>query len=100
MAVDFSVKGVPDSVARRLRELLCILEAAASERPIDRVAEPWPPIYAAREAGAKPGERVRRRKGRLTLEQLWDRARQMGDPIPCESSVSIIRRERDGCGLH
>lgn len=107
MPVDFSVKRVPDTVARGLREraernrrslqreLLSILEAAAT--PDDgsaRVAEPRPRPYAASKTGRHAG-RNRVPAGRLTLDQLWQRARQFGSPIPGESATSLIRRDRD-----
>ena len=89
MPVDFSVKRVPDPVARRLREraerhhrtlqreLLCILEAAAGEGIASHVAEPDPKSYAsARVAQSRIGGRKGR--GRLTLDArlaaAWDGA--------------------------
>jgi plasmid stability protein len=107
MPVDFSVKRVPDTVARRLRnraernhrslqrELLSILEAAATtDRGSDRVAEPRPTPYAASKSGRAAG-RDRTPARRLTLDELWQRARQYGGPIPGESAASLIRRDRD-----
>lgn len=111
MPVDFSVKRVPDAVARRLREraerhhrslqreLLCILEAAAGEGAAGHVAEPDPKPYAiARAAQSKIGGRKGR--GRLTLDELWERARRLGGPIAGEPSASIIRRDRDERSRH
>jgi plasmid stability protein len=107
MPVDFSVKRVPDMVARRLREraerhhrslqreLLSILEAAATtDGGSTRVAEPRPTPYAASGSGRAVG-RDGARAGRLTLDELWQRARQFGGPIAGESATSLIRRDRD-----
>jgi len=112
MPVDFSVKRVPDEVARRLREraqrnhrslqreLLCILEASAlSEAGPDRVAEPVPLPYAKSAPGRTPGRR-RRKADRLTLDELWERARRLGDPIPDEPAASVIRQDRDERSRH
>jgi plasmid stability protein len=105
--VDFSVKHVPDELAERLRrraernrrslqcELLCILEAAAmAEDASARVAEPRQASYGSLKSkrAVAPG---RKPLGRLTLEQLWERARRFGAPFPGESSTSLIRRDRD-----
>jgi plasmid stability protein len=107
MPVDFSVKRVPDAVARHLREraernhrslqreLLSILEAAAmADGGSARVAEPRPRPYAASKSRRAAG-RDRMPAGRLTLDELWQRARQFGGPIPGESAASLIRRDRD-----
>ena len=111
MPVDFSVKRVPDAVARRLREraarhhrslqreLLCILEAAAAESGAVRVAEPEVKPYAIEKAPELKGSK-RRVKGRLTLDELWERARRLGDPIPGEPATSIVRRDRDERSRH
>lgn len=107
MPVDFSVKRVPDAVARRLREraqrhhrslqreLLCILEAASTEeRSLPGVAEPAPGRYVAT-APEQPGERGRSSRRKLTLDELWERARRLGLPIGGEAAARLIRRERD-----
>ncbi len=107
MPVDFSVKRVPDAVARRLRdraqrhhrslqrELLCILEAASTEEhPLLEVAEPAPGRYADT-ASEQPEERGRGSRRRLTLDELWERARRLGPPIGGEAAARLIRRERD-----
>lgn len=104
MAVNFSVKQVPEGIARRLRErarrhhrslqqeLLCILEAAVADAaPPAQVAEPAPPTYASRPRRAQPDAAT----ARLTLAQAWDRARRLGGPVVGESSQSVIRRDRD-----
>jgi hypothetical protein len=111
MPVDFSVKRVPDRVASRLRErarrnrrslqreLLCILEAAAAESGASRVAEPAVKPYASEHA-PEPRGGSRRAKGRLSLDELWERARRLGDPIPGEPATSIVRRDRDERSRH
>lgn len=111
MPVDFSVKRVPDAVARRLREratrhhrslqreLLCILEAAAAECGAGRVAEPGVKPYASGHV-PQPRGGSRRAKGRLSLDELWERARRLSDPIPGEPATSIVRRDRDERSRH
>lgn len=111
MPVDFSVKRVSDSVARRLREraernhrslqreLLCILEAAAAEDGASRIAEPGVKPYASQRVGELEGGK-RGAKGRLTLDELWERARKLGGPIPGEPATSIVRRDRDERSRH
>lgn len=111
MPVDFSVKRVPDPVARRLREraarhhrslqreLLCILESAAAEEGQGRVAEPGSRRYVAVPVSA-PRVGARRHKGRLSLDELWERARRLGGPIAGEASASIVRRDRDARSRH
>lgn len=112
MPVDFSVKRVPDDVAKRLREraernhrslqreLLSILEAAAlAEAGPARVAEPRPASYG-KSAPGRAAARGRRKGNRLTLDELWERARRLGGPIPGESAASLIRRDRDERSSH
>lgn len=107
MPVTLTIKGVPDAVAEALRqraqagrrslqrELLIIAEEAAAQ-PAMRVAEPVPPAYAAsatpqRKSRAAAGTPVH---GRLSLEQLWQRARKLGASQPSESTA-IVRSDRD-----
>lgn len=111
MPVDFSVKRVPDAVARRLREraerhhrslqreLLSILESAAAEDRPGRVAEPAVRPYVSA-AAPKLIASARRSGDRLTLDQLWDRARRLGGPVPDEPASTIIRRDRDERSRH
>lgn len=107
MPVDFSVKRVPDAVARKLREraarhhrslqqeLLCILETAAADvQSTATIAEPAPPTHVP-----KPATRAGEKTGsRLTLEELWARARKLGGPVQGESSAALIRADRDARG--
>jgi len=103
MAVTFTIKQVPDELAEMLRrraeanrrslqrELLYIIETAA----LDGVREPLP-AYAVKTT-RKPAARRRREKGitgKLTLEELWARARRLGAPMPSESA-EIVRHDRD-----
>lgn len=111
MPVDFSVKRVPDAVARRLREraerhrrslqreLLCILEAAARQDVAGGVAEPRPKSHAIAQAPESPRQ-GRKSKGRLSLDELWERARRLGGPIAGEPATSIVRRDRDERSRH
>ena len=111
MPVDFSVKRVPDAVARRLREraerhhrslqreLLCIIEAAAREDVAGGVAEPRPEPYAIARV-SQPKSEGRKSRGRLSLDELWERARRLGGPIPGEPATGIIRRDRDERSRH
>jgi hypothetical protein len=107
MPVTLTIKGVPDAVAEALRqraqagrrslqrELLLIAEEAAGQRR-ERVAEPVPPVYATGTATV-PKRRTAAKKpagGRLSLEQLWQRARRLGEGQPSESAA-IVRGDRD-----
>ena len=115
MPVNFSIKQVPENVAERVRqraranrrslqsELLLIIEhAAAGDPPVtDRVGEPPAPAYASPQRHRKgAGKAVRkpdappRSAGKLSLDQLWQRARKLGAATPDESTA-IIRRDRD-----
>lgn len=88
MAVNLSVKNVPDALAERLRvraernrrslqgELLSILEAAVDERAPAPTLVPAPPRT-------------------LTIEEVVERARKRF-PHGTESSAAWIRAMRDG----
>lgn len=117
MAVDFSIKQVPDDVADRLREraernhrslqgeLRAILDAAAMEPDpsvVARVSE-WAATYAARPGTrghviASPSESAlmirEDRDGRhLSIDQLHERVSAIGRGTPAES-VAWIRELR------
>ncbi|MGH8161026.1 MAG: FitA-like ribbon-helix-helix domain-containing protein [Gammaproteobacteria bacterium] len=115
MPVTMTIKQVPDRLASQLRrraeanrrslqrELLLIIEHAADEVTADHVREPAHPIYRmVFDKPAKPAHKSRAgtsttpqtESGRLSLEALWRRARQLGAQMPAESS-EIIRRDRD-----
>lgn len=106
MSVTFTIKGVPEELARRLRkraaahhrslqgELMAILEGAVRE-PGPAVREPAPPPYAKerkRRGGSRAEPPARGRK--LTLAELWERSRRLGAGSASESG-EIIRRLRD-----
>jgi len=100
MPTTFTIKQVPDALADRLRrraednrrslqrELLLILEDAATLR----VSEPPAPAYLPVVASTRA--RAQRDAGKLSLDALWKRARKLGAASPSESAA-IIRRDRD-----
>ena len=107
MPVTLTIKQVPETVADGLRrraaanhrsmqrELLLIAERAAiGDDLAGRIAEPTPQ-YASN-TGATKGVKPSRpsRAGKLSLEQMWQRARKLGAPMPAESAA-IVRRDRD-----
>jgi len=120
MPLTLTVKNVPDALANRLRkraadhhrslqrELLLILEQTAAfgaAEPMsgeDRAMDPTRPVYKVRSvqsAGSRAGRpRASGSKsaptGKLSLEELWRRARTLGAPSPAESA-DLIRRDRD-----
>ena len=89
MAVNISIKNVPDALASRLRararlnhrslqkELIVILEAATNED-------------AARSTPTREPE-----AGAMSIEQVLERARRLF-PRGTPSSTEFIRRQRDG----
>lgn len=103
MAVNFSIKQVPEGVAKRLRqraernhrslqrELLAIIEAAVATDAV--VAEPGPASYSVKRVKSKPAKRGA--KQILTLEELWQRARAIGPTPVDEPAAALIRRDRD-----
>jgi len=125
MPVTLTIKNVPDDLADRLREraadhrrslqreLLLVLEQTAAlgtAEPIpagDRALEPARAVYKVR--GVRPqGARAEPRRdseskstpaGKLSLDELWQRARRLGAPNPAESA-DLIRRDRDARDGH
>jgi len=112
MPVNLSIKHVPDEIAERLRrraarnhrslqrELLSILEATINNDTgcsAPAISEPRlaPYLVVKRKGGKTPSGKT---TGRLSLDQLWERARQLGGSIPGESSTALIRRDRDERG--
>lgn len=112
MSVTLTIKQVPEALAARLKmraagqrrslqkELLSIMEEAvewedspaASSRL--HAAEPVTVTYAAH-SSRKHGRSARGvAPGRLTLDQLWQRARRLGAGMASESAA-IVRRDRD-----
>lgn len=103
MTTTFTIKQVPEALADRLRqqaannrrslqrELLLILETSVTHPP-RRIAEPPAPAYAS---VPRRAPRARTRKGgKLTLDELWQRARKLGTSSPSEAT-DLIRRDRD-----
>ncbi len=103
MAVNFSIKQVPERVANRLRqralrnhrslqrELLAIIEAAVA--PEAAVAEPSPASYKVKTVKSKPAKRGTKKM--LTLDELWQRCREIGPTPVDEPAAVLIRRDRD-----
>lgn len=108
MAVNITIRNVPDPVATALRqraaanrrslqqETLALLEAAVAPGAA-RVAEPAPSTYHSipkRRSKSSASASATVPPGRLTMEQIWARARRLGEPSPPESAA-IIRADRD-----
>lgn len=109
MPTTLTIKQVPDQLAARLRqraadnrrslqrELLLIVEQATEGSASVQTGEPAPPVYHARPAAGKAARQARAGQlpsGRLSLEALWKRARELGAAMPAESA-DLIRRDRD-----
>lgn len=112
-SVTFTIKQVPSELAGRLKqraqanrrslqkELLAIMEAAAEWGQAATITE-WPsiaelgrPRYEVKATTqGRTGKRVAKPVGRLTLDQLWQRARKLG-PGSAAESADIVRRDRD-----
>lgn len=110
MAVTLTVKHVPDRVAEKLRlraaashrslqgELMAILEEAASGGA-SVARQPEPPAHAAKRAAKGTRSTTPAAHGtRLTLGELWERARRLGPGSKSESAgiVRALRDERHG----
>lgn len=110
-SVTLTIKQVPASVAARLKrraeanrrslqkELLSIIEAAAGGQtlmPYPGIGESEHARYEVRPASKRRGKSVpTKTTSKLTLDQLWQRARKLGSAGTSESAA-IIRRDRDG----
>lgn len=114
MTVTLTVKQVPEPLAGALKqraarnkrslqkELLLIMEHAAAEgarlapAPWPGVAEPLRARYATATGNAKGKKqgKVQAVPGKLSLQQLWQRARKLGATMPDEST-DIVRKDRD-----
>ncbi len=125
MPVTLTIKNVPDDLADRLREraadhrrslqreLLLVLEQTAAlgtAEPIpagDRALEPARAVYKVRGVRSQGARAEPRRDseskstpaGKLSLGELWQRARRLGAPNPAESA-DLIRRDRDARDGH
>lgn len=103
MPTTFTIKQVPDDLADALRdraaanrrslqrELLLIIETAAQDSASHRLAEPPAPAYRTKPVRTRDSTR---KNTKLSLDQLWQRARKLGATSPSESTA-IIRRDRD-----
>jgi plasmid stability protein len=122
MPVTLTIKQVPDALAQSLREraerhrrslqreLLLILEEAqglaGAEQPASRLDLQEPPARAYRKSDGGVGRQSTKRMassatpveqardGKLSLKELWQRARKLGEASPAESAA-LIRRDRD-----
>ena len=102
MPVTLTIKQVPDRVADKLRlraaashrslqgELMAILEEALFQG----ARQPEPPPYALKPSARTPSKAVPVHGKRLTLGELWERARRLGPPSKSESAA-IVRKLRD-----
>ena len=100
MPVTLTIKQVPERLARKLRaraaashrslqgELMSILHEAVDEPPA--AAEPEAVTYEVKRKPQRPPTHGRK----LTLAELWERARKLGAKSPSESA-DIVRRLRD-----
>jgi plasmid stability protein len=115
MTTTFTIKQVPDDIAEALRrraagnrrslqrELLLIIErAVAGDDEIAWLVASPAPVYDARSKVGASGIKARRQSTaaaakesrKLSLQELWQRARSLGAPMPGESA-DLIRRDRD-----
>lgn len=100
MPVTLTIKQVPERLAKKLRaraaashrslqgELMSILHEAIDEPPA--VSEPETVAYQVKRKPQRPPVHG----PKLTLEELWERARKLGGKSPSESAA-IVRRLRD-----
>lgn len=110
MPTTFTIKQIPEALAGRLRrraaanhrslqrELLLILEDAAESSGAAtmgsmRVREPAAPAYLPAPAPARRSRGIVD-PGKLSLQELWQRARKLGARSRAEST-DLIRRDRD-----
>ena len=105
MPVTLTIKQVPDRVADKLRvraaashrslqgELMAILEEAVLQGA-PQARQPEPPPYAVKPSAKTASKAVPAHGERLTLGELWERARRLGPPSKKESTA-LIRKLRD-----
>jgi plasmid stability protein len=105
MPVTLTIKQVPDRVADKLRlraaashrslqgELMAILEEAMLQGA-PQAQQPAPPPYAVKPPAKTTSKAVPVHGKRLTLGELWERARRLGPPSKSESAA-IVRKLRD-----
>ncbi|MGH8190835.1 MAG: FitA-like ribbon-helix-helix domain-containing protein [Rhodanobacteraceae bacterium] len=115
MPVTLTIKHVPERLAEGLRrraaanrrsqqqELLLMLEREAADVTRHGVTEPAHPVYRTgavdpatprRKAGARKPDPPPHGPHKLSLDALWQRARDLGGGMPSESSA-IVRADRD-----
>jgi len=105
MPVTLTIKQVPDRVADKLRlraaashrslqgELMAIVEEALLQGA-PQARQPEPPPYAVKPSAKTASNAVLAHGKRLTLGELWERARRLGPPSKSESAA-IVRKLRD-----
>jgi hypothetical protein len=103
--VTLTIKQVPDRVADKLRlraaashrslqgELMAILEDAVSQGA-PQARQPEPPPYTVKPSAKTTAKAPPVHGKRLTLGELWERARRLGPPAKSESAA-LIRKLRD-----
>lgn len=101
MPITLTIKQVPERLAKKLRaraaashrslqgELMSILHEAAGEPAA--ATEPEAAVYQVKR---KPQPAAPIHGRRLSLAELWERARRLGGKSPSESAA-IVRRSRD-----
>lgn len=106
MPVTLTIKQVPDRVADKLRlraaashrslqgELMAILDEAVLQSA-PQARQPEPPPYEVKRPGKPLSSKAVPAHGRrMTLGELWERARRLGPPSRSESGA-IVRKLRD-----
>ncbi|MBI3041979.1 MAG: Arc family DNA-binding protein [Betaproteobacteria bacterium] len=105
MPVTLTIKQVPDRVADKLRlraaashrslqgELMAILEEAVLQGA-PQARQPEPPPYEVKQPAKPASKAVPAHGKRLTLGELWERARRLGPPSK-SGSAAIVRKLRD-----
>ena len=102
MPVTLTIKQVPERLAQKLRaraaashrslqgELMVILTDAVAQQTPPVAAEPETPAYRVKRKAKAPAAHGKR----LTLHELWERARRLSAKSPSESA-EIVRKLRD-----
>lgn len=105
MPVTLTIKQVPERLAEKLRlraaanhrslqgELTAILEEAVLKPPT-RALQTEPPYVAKRPRAGRPAKQPPVHGKRMTLAELWERSRRLGERSKKESTA-IVRALRD-----
>ena len=105
MPVTLTIKQVPDRVADKLRlraaashrslqgELMAILEETLLQGAL-QARQPEPSPYVVKTPAKASSKTVPAHGKRLTLGELWERARRLGPPSKSESAA-LVRKLRD-----